>query len=91
MICDKIDKRSKCSFRSKNNICKAIGLCERVIEKCSSCKHNIESFCDVFIVPRVHWIALGGCPMDTNRVIKEEEVKHKLNPIKASKKKGKKK
>lgn len=66
-----------------------IEQCSQIIDKCVDCKMITEdNYCKIFVSPKAHWIKLGGCPGNTNKIIKEE-IKHKLNPMKASKKKGK--
>jgi len=64
--------------------------CLPVVDKCDTCKHvDPMGYCNVYISPKARWSLLGGCPLNTNRVVKEEEKK-RINPLKASKKsKGK--
>jgi hypothetical protein len=86
MIC-KLNKPGKyCSFWSTK--CTS-PVCEKVVEQCVSCKNIEDEYCSKFVSPFAKWSIFGGCSLYTERVIKEE-VKHKLNPIKTSKKSKKK-
>ncbi|MFA5395313.1 MAG: hypothetical protein WC346_04765 [Methanogenium sp.] len=81
--------RSCILWDKKNDKCNS-SICEKASDECKNCKHVCDDgYCNKFISPSAKWKILGGCPMDTNKIVKEE-IKHKLNPIKASKKKGKK-
>lgn len=87
MICKTVRKGRECSFQ-KTKGCIIEG-CVQATERCGTCKKIKDGFCSVYPHPAVIWSYLGGCPLDTNKVIKEESKK-KINPLKASKNKMKK-
>jgi hypothetical protein len=63
----------------------------QVIDKCLGCKKITEdNFCEAYINPEGKW-AVGGCGISTHISKLSEEVKKKINPLKASKRLKKKK
>jgi hypothetical protein len=83
-------RKSGCGFNG--------GTCQPIVENCGECKNtlslNENIYCKSYMSPKASWIHLGGCAMNTVKVVKVEETKV-MNSIKASKKsvgaKGKKK
>ena len=63
---------------------------QSVLPECSGCKHIVFDVCDVWVSPYARW-QLGQCPNDTKYVRIIDQHDKKLNPIKASKKKARKK
>jgi hypothetical protein len=81
-----------CAFWSRGKC--SIDHCDKIVDDCRTLGDcgNIapDGYCSKWPKPSVQWKTLGGCSLYTKKVLKEVE-KHKLNPIKASKKlKGKK-
>lgn len=68
------------------------GKCFTTIDQCKGCKYIEGPFCMVYISPSAQWHR-GRCPMYVNpaEVQKKVEEEKKLNPLKASKRGGKKK
>jgi hypothetical protein len=65
---------------------------EPIIDQCEGCG-NIQpetSLCNVYVKPEVKWIP-GKCPMSTHVVEEIQKDTKKVNPLKASKKKSRKK
>jgi hypothetical protein len=88
MICNSKRPGKACTFMGPKK-CIAVS-CEFVVDKCGTCSNIApDGYCDKYTHPKAKWTSVGGCPLNTNKVLVAVEVR-KLNPIKASKKlKGK--
>ena len=89
MICQTVRNGNEC-FLMKSNGCSFVGgSCKTVVESCEGCAkivaYNDENYCSCFPDPSVKW-QNGTCNMATHVKRDVEQIKKKINPLKASKK-----
>ncbi|MBF0498054.1 MAG: PxxKW family cysteine-rich protein [Deltaproteobacteria bacterium] len=88
MLCDTVKEGINCSFMSKKGCTFNQGACHPIIDKCEGCDKIKEfpsgRYCTIFPEPAIKWKS-GHCNMATHVKIVVQEVKTKLNPLKASK------
>ncbi len=88
MDCQTVKEGNSCLFMKKSGCSFNGGSCHPVVEQCEGCKNIIEfsaeKFCASFPEPSAKW-AYGACNLATH--VKKEIAtdKHKVNPLKASK------
>jgi len=92
MLCDTVKKGVECGFMSKKGCSYPGGFCHPVIDQCNDC-NKISDFetgryCNVYPDPKVKWIT-GSCPSASHIKIEIKETQ-KINPMKVSKRGGKK-
>ncbi len=90
MLCQTIKKGKDCFFWHEECTFPG-GQCRVVVEPCEGCG-RIEgwptgSYCTSYPAPERHW-SLGLCNMATHIKLEEEKVQKQLNPLKASKRGG---
>ncbi|NPA25049.1 MAG: hypothetical protein GXO34_04395 [Deltaproteobacteria bacterium] len=89
MICQTVRKGSEC-FLMKADGCSFIGgSCKPIIDKCEGCAKITEvddaKYCICYPDPESRWFN-GTCTMATHIKRDVEQIKKKINPLKASKK-----
>ncbi|MBN2706671.1 MAG: PxxKW family cysteine-rich protein [Deltaproteobacteria bacterium] len=89
MICQTVRKGNEC-FLMKSSGCSYMGgSCKSVIDKCEGCakiiSYNEQNYCSCFPDPDTRW-QNGTCTMATHIKRDVEQIKKKINPLKASKK-----
>lgn len=89
MLCQTVRKGNEC-FLMKASGCSFFGgSCKPVIDKCEGCAkiitYNSENYCSSFPDPASRW-QNGTCNMATHIKRDVEQIKKKINPLKASKK-----
>ena len=91
LICETTRKGKKCTFMSTQGCSFNGGSCAEIIEACTGCnrseEHDAGWFCAAFPEPSVKW-KNGNCNLATH-LQQTAEAKSKINPIKASKRRGK--
>ncbi|NLN39643.1 MAG: hypothetical protein GX155_08610 [Smithella sp.] len=92
MLCDTVKKGVECGFMSKKGCSYSGGTCHPVIDRCDDCnkisQFETGMYCKVYPEPQVKWIT-GNCPSASHIKIEIKEAQ-KINPMKVSKRGGKK-
>jgi len=92
MVCETTRKGKKCTFMTAQGCTFNGGSCAEIIEACSGCNRSEQYdtgwFCAAFPDPSVKW-KNGSCNLATHVQNEAAEKKAKINPIKASKRRGK--
>ena len=88
MICQTVRKGHEC-FLMKSDGCSAKdGECYPIIDKCQGCAKVVDvegqEYCLTYPYPEAKWQG-GICVMATHVKRNVEEIKQKINPLKASK------
>lgn len=94
MICTTVRNGQDCVFMKKTGCGYLSGNCLEIIEKCIGCGKTIEfgtgRYCSITPDPNQKW-RLGNCNLATHIQTAEVDQKgKKINPIKASKRGGRK-
>ena len=88
MICTTIRKENECVFMTKNGCSYEGGVCKTIVERCEGCDRIIKletgQFCMSSPEPSAKW-KHGKCNLATHIKVEIIETKHKINPLKASK------
>lgn len=88
MICTTTRKGDECVFMTADGCSYEGGTCLAVDDKCLGCgrvkKYEEGNYCTSFLEPGEQW-RFGNCSMATHVQSAKAEVKKKVNPIKASK------
>lgn len=89
MICQTVKKGIDC-FLMKSDGCSFVGgSCKPIIEKCDGCKKVMDvddkKYCLSYPDPESRWVS-GTCNLATHIKRDVEQIKKKINPLKASKK-----
>ena len=91
MDCQTIKMGTECPFMTTVGCSFNGGSCHPIIEQCEGCNHiielNSEKFCMVFPDPKAKW-AYGSCNFATHVKKETKSDNHKLNPLKASKRRS---
>lgn len=94
MNCNTVKDGLFCMYMSQDGVCKHHkGGCQKVVDKCKDCdritEYKGDNYCFTYPEPDIRW-SYGRCPLcsTTERLVKVEKF---LNPLKASKKKSRKK
>ena len=89
MICQTIKKGNECFLMKANGCSFADGSCKPIIDKCEGCAKisvvDEKNYCICFPDPENRWSS-GTCTMATHIKRDVEQIKKKINPLKASKK-----
>ncbi len=89
MICQTVKKGTDCFLMKANGCSFTGGSCKPIIEKCDGCNKITEvdnvKYCLSYPDPESRWIA-GTCNLATHIKRDVEQIKKKINPLKASKK-----
>ena len=92
MVCETTRKGKECTFMTSQGCVFNGGSCVEIIEACSGCnrseQHETGWFCTAFPDPSMKW-KHGNCNLATHVQATANEKKAKVNPIKASKRRGK--
>ena len=92
MVCETTRKGKKCTFMTAQGCVFNGGSCVEIVEACSGCnrseQHETGWFCTAFPDPSMKW-KHGNCNLATHVQATANEKKAKVNPIKASKRRGK--
>ncbi len=92
LVCETTRKGKKCTFMTAQGCSFNGGSCAEIIEACNGCarseQHENGWFCTAFPDPSVKW-KNGNCNLATHVQNAVADAKTKLNPIKASKRRGK--
>ena len=91
MVCTTVKDSMECVFMTKKGCSFNGGGCHPIVEECNGCSRASEFstgwYCTAYPDPSIKW-KNGNCNFATH-VAKEAEVKNsKINPLKASKRKG---
>jgi hypothetical protein len=93
MQCQKVLPGTECTFWSKNGCVFEGGSCQNVIEMCEGCDHIVEGtigpVCIKAPSPLKKW-STGLCNFATHRKVEVKIEDVKVNPLKASKRGGRK-
>lgn len=91
MICQTIRKGSDCAFMTAKGCGYNGGVCYEIVEACQGCGRAVQIetgwYCSSCPEPKVKWIG-GSCNLATHSTSSANTNKAKLNPMKASKRKG---
>jgi hypothetical protein len=91
MDCQTVKEGMECAFMTKKGCTFNGGSCHTIVEQCETCGRILEiatgRFCAVFPDPAAKW-RIGTCNRATHAKKVESVEKHKLNPLKASKRKS---
>lgn len=94
MICTTVRKDNECVFMKKTGCSYADGACKPIDEKCDGCRRVGDfpsgKYCTSVPDPTAKWL-LGNCNLATHISMEIAEAKHKVNPLKASKRGSRKK
>ena len=89
MICQTVRKGNECFLMKASGCSFADGSCKPIIKKCEGCgKVSVvdeKSYCLSYPDPESRWLT-GTCTMATHIKRDVEQIKKKINPLKASKK-----
>jgi len=89
MLCQTVRKGNECFLMKASGCSYEGGSCKAVIDKCDGCakvtEYDGEKFCLCFPDPANQW-SNGTCTMATHIKRDVEQIKKKINPLKASKK-----
>lgn len=92
MVCTTVRQGENCVFMKTNGCSYDNGICRETIEKCDGCNRKIEFssawYCSAYPNPVSKW-KNGDCNLASHVTAKTVASKTKLNPLKASKRKGK--
>lgn len=92
MLCQTVKKDKDCFFWAKTGCTFEDGTCLPIVSQCEGCKRIEElpngKFCMSYPIPAKHW-TIGICNMATHIKIEEEATQKAMNPLKASKRGGK--
>lgn len=81
-------------IKTKRNYLKGTNMIEikktKIVDKCVNCKKIDGEYCSVYVNPAAMWMTVGSCNMYTE-IIRKSVEERKINPLKASKNKAKKK
>ncbi|MBW1740828.1 MAG: PxxKW family cysteine-rich protein [Deltaproteobacteria bacterium] len=91
MVCVSVKEGTECIFMTKKGCSFNGGVCHQIVEECRGCNRASEFdsgwYCTACPDPSVKW-KNGHCNFATH-IAKEVQVeKTKINPLKASKRKG---
>ena len=93
MVCQTIKAGTECVFMTKKGCGFNGGSCYQIIDKCEGCmkivEHPTGKYCMVYPDPASKW-AVGGCPAATHLKKATADGDQKINPLKASKRNGRK-
>ena len=91
MICTTIKQGMECPFMSKSGCSYNGGICHEVVEQCGGCNRGTELssgwFCSACPDPSLKW-KNGNCNLATHVKTESTKAKAKINPLKASKRRG---
>jgi hypothetical protein len=91
MVCATVKEGLDCLFMGKNGCQFNGGCCHPVVEQCEGCQKTKEfpagDYCQSFPDPAIKW-RVGNCSMATHLKASKDKGNGKLNPLKASKRKG---
>lgn len=93
MICTTVRNGEHCTFMTARGCTFNGGSCSQVVESCTGCgrsrQYETGWFCSAAPDPGLKW-KYGSCNLATHITTSIKDEKAKLNPIKASKRGGKK-
>lgn len=88
MICQTVRKGQECFLWKPSGCSYKDGRCHPVVEQCEGCARMVTvgdtAYCSVYPNPASRWRS-GTCVMATHVKRNIEEIKQKINPLKASK------
>jgi hypothetical protein len=88
MICETVRKGQECFLMKSSGCSYKDGKCYPVVEQCQGCARVVsvgdQQYCLSYPKPAAKW-AGGTCVMATHVKRNVEEIKKKINPLKASK------
>ncbi|MBW1903434.1 MAG: PxxKW family cysteine-rich protein [Deltaproteobacteria bacterium] len=91
MVCTTVKKDVECIFMTKKGCNFNGGTCHPVVEDCHGCSRASEFssawYCTACPEPSVKW-KNGQCNLATHVAKETQSKKNKVNPLKASKRKG---
>ncbi len=91
MDCQTIKPGVACAFMTKRGCTFNGGACHSIIDRCESCARILDlptgRYCATFADPAAKW-RYGECNLATHVVKATVKTDAKLNPLKASKRKG---
>ena len=89
MNCETVRKGNECFLMKASGCSFAGGSCKPIIDKCEGCAKitvvDEKSYCLCYPDPGNRWFS-GVCTMATHIKRDVEQIKKKINPLKASKK-----
>ncbi|MCK5680163.1 PxxKW family cysteine-rich protein [bacterium] len=89
MICQTVKKGNDCFLMKSSGCSFADGSCNPIVDKCEGCAKitdfDDKKYCLSYPDPEIRWIA-GTCNLATHIKRDVEQIKKKINPLKASKK-----
>lgn len=92
MQCQTIQPGAECTFWSKNGCIFEGNACHTVVADCEGCERIVDSsignVCTAYPAPEKKW-ATGLCNFATHRKLEIKISEQKVNPLKASKRGGK--
>jgi hypothetical protein len=91
MDCATIKNGMECTFMTANGCSYNGGICHQVVEQCNGCSRGSELssgwYCTACPDPSIKW-KNGNCNLATHVAAEASKAKAKINPLKASKRKG---
>jgi len=88
MICQTVRKGHECFLMRSAGCSAKYGECYPIIDKCQGCAKVVDvegqKYCLTYPYPEAKWQS-GICVMATHVKRNVEEIKQKINPLKASK------
>lgn len=91
MVCATVKEGSECLFMGKKGCQFNGGNCHPIVEQCEGCQKIKEFpagiYCLSFPEPATKW-RVGNCSMASHLKVSKAKGNGKLNPLKASKRKG---
>ncbi|MBN2233216.1 MAG: PxxKW family cysteine-rich protein [Deltaproteobacteria bacterium] len=89
MICQTVRKGQECFLWKPSGCSYKDGECHPTVEQCEGCARMVTvgdiPYCTTYPNPASRWIAGNTCVMATHVKRNIEEIKQKINPLKASK------
>lgn len=94
LVCEKLgrpcfwtNQKGQCTYNQSG--------CETISDECKECDLKVELkskvYCSVYACPKAQWLYKRHCPLATHIKKAAEEKAKMVNPLKASKRGGKKK
>jgi hypothetical protein len=91
MQCVTLKVGTECTFMAKGGCSYPGNICETIVDQCQGCAHTMESggatYCETYASPKVKW-SFGTCNFATHIERPEPAEQKKVNPLKASKRAG---
>jgi len=91
MVCQTVKEGHECFFMAKSGCGFNGGTCHIIVEACEGCQKILDlpsgKYCQTFPDPASKW-RVGTCNMATHLKTADKKENGKINPLKASKRRG---